>query len=214
MEESRMSSGADAIGNPWVTIWTKPRATIRGIVDHDVSYHVTFLAVVSGALISLERQWSLPPSFAAFPLVVVLAVIGGAIGGLIELYANGVLLKWAGARLGGVATAAEVRAALAWSRVPIVAAVSIGILSILIGSGGPVAEDGSQSSLSVLTLDGVLGLWAFVVTLKCVGEVHRFSAWRALASILLIAVAIVLLILATIILFGVVAKIVHPELTL
>jgi hypothetical protein len=209
-----MTPGPEAIGNPWVTIWTRPRATIRRIVDHNLRYHVTFLAVASGALVWLERQWSRPPLSAAFPLIVVLAVIAGAIGGLIELYLNGALLKWAGAALGGVATYPEVRAAIAWSRVPIIVAVSIGILSILIGNGGPVTEGGSQSSLSVLTLDGVLGLWAFVVTLKCVGEVHRFSAWRALASMLLIAVAIVLLILATIIVFGGLAKIIHPELTL
>ncbi len=209
-----MTPGLEAIGNPWVTIWTRPRATIRRIVDHDVRYHVTLLAVASGALVWLERQWSLPPSSGAFPLIVVFAVIAGAIGGLIELYANGAMLKWAGSALGGVATTAEVRAALAWSRVPIIVAVSIGVLSILIGNGGPVAESGSQSSLSVLTLHGILAFWGFIVTLKCVGEVHRFSAWRALGSMLLIAVAIVLLILAALLIFGGLAKIIHPALTL
>jgi hypothetical protein len=208
-----MMSGAEAIGNPWATIWTKPRAKIRRIVEIDVRYQVTFLAILSGALIWLERRWSSPSTAAAFGVLVAIAVIVGAILGVVELYVNGALLKWAGAALGGVGSHAEVRAALAWSRVPVIVAVSIGILAILLGTDGPMLGgegEFSNSGASVLLVHAALVLWGFVVMLKCVGEVHRFSVWRALGSILLIVLAVVLILAAIILLFGGLGKLVHP----
>jgi len=208
-----MTSGAEVIGNPWATIWTKPRATIRRVVETNVHYQVTFLAILSGALIWLERRWSSPSTAAAFPMLVVMAVIVGAILGIIELYINGALLKWAGGALGGVGSYAEVRAALAWSRVPVIVAVSIGILAILLGTDGPMLGgpgEFSESGTSVLLVHAVLVLWGFVVMLKCVGEVHRFSAWRALGSLLLIVVVIAVLVLAIVLIFGGLGRVMHP----
>lgn len=209
-----MTPGAEVIGNPWATIWTRPRATIRRIVETDVRYQVTFLAILSGGLLWLERRWSNPSTAAAFPMLVVIAVIVGAIVGIIELYVNGALLKWAGAALGGVGSYAEVRAALAWSRVPVIVAVSIGVLAILLGTDGPMlGGESSGSGASLALLHGVLVLWGFVVMLKCVGEVHRFSAWRALGSILLIVIAAVVILAAVILLFGGIGRLMHPTLS-
>lgn len=206
-----MLSGAEVIGNPWATIWTRPRATIRRIVEADVRYQVVFLAILSGALIWLERRWSNPSTASAFPMLVVIAVIVGAILGVVELYINGALLKWAGAALGGVGSYAEVRAALAWSRVPIIVAVTIGILAILLGTDGPMlGAESTGSGASLALLHGALVLWGFVVMLKCLGEVHRFSVWRALGSMLLIVAAIAVMLVAIIIVFGGLGKMMNP----
>ncbi len=211
-----MRSGAEVIGHPWATIWTRPRATIRRIVETDVRYQVTFLAILSGALIWLERRWSNPSTAAAFPMLVVIAVIVGAILGVVELYVNGALLKWAGAALGGRGSYAEVRAALAWSRVPVIVAVSIGILAILLGTDGPMLggdAERSGSGTGVLLLHAALVLWGFVVMLKSIGEVHRFSAWRAFGSIVLIVVAIAVVLVAMSLLFGGIGRLLHPTLS-
>jgi hypothetical protein len=203
------------IGNPWATIWTRPRATIRRIVETDVRYQVTFLAILSGALIWLERRWSNPSTAAAFPMLVVMAVIVGALAGMIELYVNGALLKWAGAALGGVGSYAEVRAALAWSRVPVIVAVSIGVLAILLGTDGPMlGGESSGSGASLALLHGLFVIWGFVVMLKCIGEVHRFSAWRALGSMVLIILAIAVFAIALLVIFGGIGKLIHPTLSI
>jgi len=206
-----MTPGGEVIGHPWTTIWTRPRATIRRIVETDVRYQVTFLAILSGALIWLERRWSNPSPAAAFPILVVIAVIIGALLGIVELYINGILLKWAGAALGGVGTYAEVRAALAWSRVPVIVAMSIGILAILLGTHGPQLGGAvSGSGASVTLLHAVLVLWGFVVMLKCLGEVHRFSAWRALGAMLLLIFSIMLVVIAVVVIFGGMNALMHP----
>lgn len=193
-----MTPEAEAIGNPWVTIWSSPRATIRRIVFVNPRYQVIFIAGLSGALSALETRWSQPPpagsgAVAAWPVIVISSVVFWAIASIIGLYINGALFKWAGAVLGGTATYAEVRAALAWAQVPVMVALAIGILSILLGTGAPMVPfEGPQhgTSASVSLLHGIFGIWSFILTLKCVGEVHRFSVWRALAALVLIVVGI------------------------
>jgi hypothetical protein len=212
-----MASGAEAIGNPWATIWTKPRATIRRIVDADVHYQVMFIAILSGAIVWLERRWSQPATSGAYPLIVVTAVIVGAIAGIVELYLNGMLLKWTGAALGGIGTYAEVRAAIAWSRVPLIVAMAIGIASILISDDGPPSALGDEVATSgsgVALLQVLFAIWGFIVMLKCLGEVHRFSAWRALGSILLIGVGVVVIVVGAILFFGGVGKLMHPAISI
>jgi len=211
-----MASGAEAIGNPWATIWTRPRATIRRIVDTDVHYQVMFLAILSGAIVWLERRWAQPATGGAYPLVVVAAVIVGAMAGIVELYLNGMLLKWSGSALGGIGTYAEVRAALAWSRVPVIVAMAIGIASILLSDDGPSAlgDEASSSGNGVALLQVLFALWGFIVMLKCLGEVHRFSAWRALGSILLIGVGAVVIVIGVALFFGGVGKLMHPAISI
>jgi hypothetical protein len=52
------------------------------------------------------------------------------------------------------------------------------------------------------------------VMLKCIGEVHRFSAWRALGSILLIAAVVAVIFVAMILLFGGLGRLMHPAFSL
>jgi len=208
-----MASDAEAIGNPWATIWTRPRATIRRIVETDVHYQVMFLAILSGAIVWLERRWSQPATTGAYPLIVVAAVIVGAIAGIVELYFNGMLLKWSGSVLGGIGNYAEVRAAIAWSRVPIIVAMAIGIASILLSDEGPPSALGDEipgSGAAVVILQGLFAIWGFIVMLKCLGEVHRFSAWRALGSMMLLVVAGLLIGVVAILFVGGASKLMHP----
>lgn len=214
-----MAYGAEGIGSPLMTIWTRPRATIRRIVNTDVRYHVVWLAVMAGALSRLEARWAQPPGppgSAAWPLLVVASVIAGAVAGAIGLYLNGALLKWSGSALGGVATYAEVRAALAWAEVPIIVALSIGILSILMGTGGPLMPFGAgyqDTSVSVSLLHAILGSWSFILLLIFLGEVHRISATRAFCAILLIGVAAAVIVLVAALIVGGLGRVLHLAVT-
>jgi hypothetical protein len=89
--------------------------------------------------------------------------------------------------LGGVASQAEVRAAIAWSSVPGIAAEIVLLIAVLLGVPVPHQRHVPLSQIDpafykVLVVEGVLGFWGFIISLKCLGEVHRFSAWRALAA--------------------------------
>ncbi len=211
------NSATDA---PWLTIWTEPRRTIRQIVDRDSSHGVLLIAALAGALSTLEARWMAMPTHPAgvtWPLFVAISAGFGALLGIVALYIDGFLLKWTGAMLGGVANYAEVRAALAWSEIPAIAAVVIGIVAVLLGVAGPMAPGMSPmarrgTGLELLHL--ALGAWSFVLSLKCLGEVHRFSAWRALGSIIVLLLAIVVVIFVLIMAGVSIGRLMHPTATI
>jgi hypothetical protein len=179
---------------PFFTIWTEPRATIRRIVDTNPTRYVVALAAAGPAISTLESQWSKAIGNSAnlsplWPLWVPIYVMLGAALGIVSLYLGGALWRWAGGILGGVASSVEVRAAIAWSSVPGIAGEIILLFAILSGSPVPQATLGAMhvdpGFYKFIVVEGVLGVWGFVILLKTIGEVHRFSAWRALLAALI-----------------------------
>jgi hypothetical protein len=125
----------------------------------------------------------------------------GSLGGLAVLFVGSLLIAWTGSWLGGNATSAQIRTAMAWSDVPL--AAFLGLTLVLIAATGPlpfhelvVIADQSFGHAVGTMLVGfaavALGVWAFVLLLHGVGEAHGFSAWRALGNV---ALALVLLML-------------------
>jgi hypothetical protein len=190
----------DAIeGNPWAAIWTRPRATIRGIVDTYPSRCVTLLAMIYGISSTLnsalQRESERDEGNAtSLPAILGLALIAGSIGGVIGNLIMGALVRWTGSWIGGVASAQECRAAIAWGSVP--QAVNLALVLGLIGVFGNDLfrsvdlEATGRGKAAILIAVGlaqiVLGIWSAVLTVKCIAEVHRFSAWKSLGALLLV----------------------------
>ncbi len=192
-----MANVAGGSITPFYTIWAEPRATIRRIVDTDPTRNVIALVAIGPALNALARQWSKALGNNAnlsvlWPLWVVVNVAVHAALGVLFLYIFGAIFKWSGSLLGGVASRVEVRAAIAWSQVPAIAAEIVLLIAVLMGIPMPTpgATPGMLPQIDpafykVLVIEVVLGFWGFIVSLKCIGEVHRFSAWRAFVAILI-----------------------------
>ena len=187
-----MANEAGSSITPFFTIWTEPRATIRRIVDTDPTRNVIALATVGPAISMLASLWSKAlgdnANLSAFwPISVLLYVAVAAAIGFVSLYLGGAVWRWAGSLLGGVASSVEVRAAIAWSSVPGIAGELVLLIAILLGLPVPqVTPEGmprfDTPFYRITTFEGVIGIWSLVVLLKCIGEVHRFSAWRALVA--------------------------------
>jgi Yip1 domain len=194
-----------SVENPFLTIWTRPRATIRGILNTNPTYLVLPLAMAGGVTQTLDSA-AQTNAGDQLPLarILIMGTLLGMMCGLIGIYIGGALLSWAGRRLGGHGSSEELRAAIAWSQVPALARIPIWILQIdLIGremftSKKPVLH-GSPGLGLVLIITGVigiiLGIWAFFTMLKCIGEAHGFSAWRAWGLLILTVGIPILLIL-------------------
>jgi hypothetical protein len=185
---------ADSI-SPFFSIWIEPRATIRRLVDSDPTRNVLALAAIGPAINSLISQWSEVINGTAhpsvlWPLWVAFSVALQAAFGILFLYIFGAVFRWSGSLLGGSATNVEVRAALAWSQVPAIVAEIILLFALFAGVPMPKMLPGrlpliDPAFYKVMVVEGVLGIWGFIISLKCVGEVHRFSAWRAFVAILI-----------------------------
>ena len=199
--------------NPWFSIWLQPRATMQQILDTNPTRLVLLLALLTGFSHALNNAAvdNVGDKVDSWHAVVVACAIGGSISGTLGLFLGGYLLRKTGSWLGGTANQREVRAAIGWGGVP---SIWLGLLWIpsigLIGddnftSATPRVNDDPMlaSALLFLGLVRLLGsIWAFVIWLKCLGQVHKFSAWRALGSVLLMVLVIVVPVFLLILLAG------------
>jgi hypothetical protein len=181
--------------SPFLSIWIKPRETIRRIVETNPTQHVILLAMLAGIGQALDRASSRNTGD-TIPLIAILGIciILGPIGGIISLYLGGALYRWSGSWLGGKASSEEVRAAFAWSSVPTIFILPLWVLELLIFGEEMFTSSTPNINANPLLLtillgfgviELVVGLWAFVVFLQSLGEVHGFSGWRALGAVLL-----------------------------
>lgn len=192
--------------NPWISIWTKPRETIQQIVSSNPTRMVLLLAAISGFSSALDRASirSLGDRL-DMPMIFAIAAVAGPIGGILALYLGGALLRWTGAWIGGNGSAQNIRAAMAWSGVPLIWALLIWIPQLaLVGeelftSATPRLDADESllfSYLGLSLIEIIIAVWALVVFLKCVGQVQGFSAWKALGNALLSALVIAVPIMA------------------
>jgi hypothetical protein len=181
--------------SPWQTIWTRPRDTMRSILDSDPEYLVFLLAILLGIADAIARAStkSLGDMFTV-PAVIALSVIMGPIGGLMLLYGAGAFIKWTGKFLGGQGSYVQIRAAFAWSSVPLIWGLLLWIPGIaMFGDEVFTREtpriDSNFGLLAAYTgwnmLHVVAFVWSFVIFLKCLAEAQQYSMWRALLNVLL-----------------------------
>ncbi|GGB03606.1 Yip1 family protein [Agarivorans gilvus] len=196
--------------NPWFSMWTKPRATIQQIIDNNPQHLVLLLAAVSGfaELLEQARVKSLGDRL-EWPYIVVATAVLGPITGIISLYLGGALIRWVGSWLGGEASAQEIRAAIAWASVLTIWGLLLWLPELalfgqdLFTTATPKIDASLSLGFALLgfsLVEIILGLWALVVLLKCLGQVQGFSVWKALANLVLaflvIMVPIMLLVFA------------------
>lgn len=155
------------------TIWTRPRATVRWLLDHgDRGLWAAFL-VVEIASIALLRLAAAPPrpgrlSRDLLDLSVLLVV--PALAFLVWV----TMSTWVGRALGGRAHWREVAFALAWGLAPVAASLPLLTLGAIAQSNGQVASGRIVAALA-------LGLWTWgvVLAIRTVAEAHRFPVVRA-----------------------------------
>lgn len=199
--------------HPWFKIWIKPRETIREIIDYDPSYLVIPLAIITGVAEILYRAMdrNLGDSY-ELVILIIFILIGGPLLGLASIYLGGTLFSWVGKFLGGKGSPQEVRAALAWSSISWIFILFIALSRLAIFGSEEFTtptprldmlfENASRWELLLLLLYSattplimMIFLWSFMLTLKCLAEAHRFSAWMSIATILISFTVILLVVL-------------------
>lgn len=136
------------------------------------------------------------------------SLIGGPIAGVISLYLFGMLLKWTGSWLGGTASSINIRAAVAWSYVPLIWALFLWVPQLalfgkdLFSSETPSIDQSPFLMLGFGLLAIIVGVWTIVVFVKALGQVQGFSALRALGNTMAAALVIVAPIILIALAFG------------
>ncbi len=181
--------------NPWLTIWTRPRETIRAIVRMNPSYRFHLLSGIYGFPLMLQIAQNLSlgdrlPFMAIFLGALILSVFIGMLGIMVM---SG-LLYWTGQWIGGKANFKGVRAAVTWSNVPNLVNSVVWLL-MMATFGGQLFVRGFAERPFVGTeltvvffgflIQVVVAVWGFIIALKALGEVQGFSAWKALLNVLI-----------------------------
>jgi len=185
---------------PWISIWTRPRATLRQVLDTDPRRFVFRLAALGGVACAL-RLASTSGFGDTHPASVVLAVCiaGGAIGGILALFLFTSLVGLAGRWLGGQGHTSEVMAALAWSYAPAIWGLALWLpRAALLGEETfrslPASIEGNPPAALLFGFlqlaHDLIGVWGFLITLKCIAEAQRFSAWRAFGAFVLVGLMV------------------------
>ncbi len=180
--------------SPWLTMWYSPRKTIRQIVETDPQKQILFLSALLGISWALNQLSSRNAGDKlSFISVLIAAVIGGSIIGIILVYLMGALFHWTGKKFGGKAPVEHLRAAYAWSWIPNIWMLLIWLPVLLIlgtdmfTSATPKIEATPILALILLGFtfaNVVTGLLSFVFIISCISEVQQFSNWRAFGSLM------------------------------
>lgn len=186
--------------NAWVSIWVHPRATIRRIVATNKDRSLWLLAAIYGfsSLLSSFQSFSFGSFFSIFPIFII-ALILAPIWGYIAFSVWSWVVVWTGKWLKGSGDFRSVRAAYAWSCVPLLVSDVIWIAMLLLfgvmlfasPASGQMLPQGQTALLMVLLLAKVvLSVWSLVIYINTLAEVQKFSALRAIGNIVIAGILI------------------------
>jgi hypothetical protein len=190
----------------YVAVCVHPRSALRQIVERNPRDRVVMLVLVAAFVCALTHAFeywysgffkaaSTTRGFWNISAIEVLAAL--TIWPLLAvplLYLHGIILQWTGLLLGGVGTTLNVRAAYAWSQVPLIV-LGLAYFPIALFSDPPVIPKLSWTYLLFagrippFAAFGIIllpwGVWNLFVISNCLGEVHQISAWRGFGCFIL-----------------------------
>jgi hypothetical protein len=189
--------------NPWRTIWFSPRVTVRYLIDAEEppGWVPVFALGTIGSLLDTVNTWWHASAGQLFQNLA-LATLFGILG----IWLGPVFMAFYGRRRGGVGRSNQIRVAYAWSSVPIVVG-AVGWLPLWL-AGGVGYEMNAPGDSSTLGLDlihfGILAtfVWNLVILVAGIAEIHRFSVWRAIETVIGMTVAFAAVYFACVATFG------------
>ncbi len=202
---------------PFHTIWTRPRETVRAIVEVDPRLHVVLLACLAGIGETLSRaSMGNAGDELSTEAIIAIACLMGPLGGLLSLWISSFLLQWSGYMIGGIGDRVHIRTAIAWASVPAVFALPLWIVKLLLFGSTVFTEAGPRFEtqptllipfLGIAVVEMVLGIWSLVLACNTIAEVQGYrSAWAGLGNIFLagfiVVVAVIVLVVGAIVLLG------------
>lgn len=181
--------------NPLVKIWTKPRLSIRYILENKKFAWVFLLVSLAGMSTVLDAASSANIADRVNTSVggiFFFSLLLGPILGLAIWVLSGLLYWGIGKIFSGTATFKGVLKATAWANIPIILSLLLWIPDIQVFKLGafsafpPPISPGEGGIIIVSSiLEMVLSIWYIIILIKAIAEAHQFSSWKALGTAIL-----------------------------
>lgn len=181
------SKNSYEILTPLLSIWFKPRVTLRKLLDNPNPKFIYSIITIYGIVIVLNylSEIGLGEDF-SLTFILLTAVVLGSIIGLIWYYLLGALFKWGGSLLGGRGSYKDLQLALVCYAIPSVVVLGFWIISLILFGINNFITSAAEIEIpfSLLMLIAPLGLliiiWSIVILIICLSEAHQFSKKKAL----------------------------------
>ncbi len=184
--------------NPWFSIWTQPRATIAQVVAENPNRSLWGLAWIYGfcSLMNMFQSMVLGTALGMIAIVILAAILAPFWG-----WINFSVWSWVVHGIGkwfkGRGTFQTVRAAYAWSCVPILLNIPLWLLMVVLFGhqlflNYPDAHLIPQGTVAILfvilVIKVVLAIWSLVIYLNALAEVQGYSILKAILNIVVAGV--------------------------
>lgn len=173
--------------NPWTQIWTQPRKTIRAIVNKNPRFRFFYLAAIYALqnLLFAANSFDLAKQYNVALIILVSLIVSPFIGAAF-LYFNSWILYFTGKWMKGTAPFLHVRAALSWSKVPLIISILMWFILFVFSSDVVLQFSGSGATTIFINLVSIItGIWCFVILVQNIQEVQSFPAWKSVINIVL-----------------------------
>jgi len=170
--------------SPWFSIWTKPRSTIRHVINTDPKQSLWWLATIYilQTLLFFANYHSFGLNYHTVIILIISLVLAPFVG-MIWLYLFGWVLHFTGKWLGGDAPNHHVRAALAWSKVPVLINLAMWFILLIFSSSYVFVQFSSGPSMIFIQLITLIsGVWSLVILIQNISEIQGFSIGRAIGN--------------------------------
>jgi len=171
--------------NPWVTIWTQPCKTIRAIVENNPKYGFFSLATILGISSAFLSLYIYKVSKENFISSLILNLIIAPFLGVVSLYFNSWVLQITGKLFKGNAPFIHIRAALSWSKVAYILPVCMWLILLVMSPGIIFSKNEPTTTLFVSLILIISTVWSFIILLRSLQEVQKFSIWFSFFNIII-----------------------------
>ncbi len=180
---------------PWLSIWVKPKQTVRALINYNIKYRFVVLSLLYGLPTVLQTAQNLSlGSVFSLPAIVLFCLVLSPLLGAIGLLLCTAFLTLTGKWIGGKTTFLEMRCAVSWTNstnliTVLVWAALIAQFKEVIFYEGFVKMPMTLTEATWLTIyffiQVMVSVWSFILLLFAVSEVQRFSIWKALLNIVI-----------------------------
>lgn len=177
--------------NPWLSIWTSPRKTIRHIIESAPAKKKFLLAVVFGLqyLLSFYHALLAQGTFVN-PYLMIGALVFSPLLGYILFYISSFIFYLVAKIFNGKATFSQVFASVAWSSVPFVVNVVLWFCFFVFFTFDTSLFDSLYYMIFTIIVGYVIPIWSFIILVNCLKEVEEYSAWKGVGTVLLPVIAL------------------------
>lgn len=196
-------------------IWREPSKTFETILsdteDPYIDSKVMPFVALAGIGSGLDRAAlrSMGDDIQSLPLIIAVASFAGIIGAFIGLYLYSWVFSHTNKWLGGTGDFERIKTALAWGTIPFVFAALFWIPNIIFFKMDnftdvtPLLDSNPTllySYLALALIEFIFVIYCCVIWLKGLGRACNFSAWKALGTVTISALIIIIPIVLVVVL--------------